>query len=397
MLFLDVDRFKNINDSLGHELGDELLKVLAQRLARNLGKWDTLARTGGDEFAVLSEGLSDVANASKLAQDLIDAARQPIIVDGHELVVSVSLGISIYPDDGPGMEDLLKHADAAMYLAKEKGRNGYQFFTHELHQRASRFLAIETRLRRAIESGELQQVYQPQVELSTGRIVGAEALARWTSPDLGRVSPDEFIQVAEESGLIVPLGEWAIRSACEAIAAWRKAGLNPPLVAVNISAAQYQDKRFIEMVTSVLEDTEVPANCLELELTERILSRDVNVIVSSMVALKQLGVQLSIDDFGTGFSSLSYLQRLPLDHLKVAREFIPQHPDDRNNLSIAQTIITLSKALGLRSTVEGIETPTQLKPFREWGCDVVQGYLVSQALPAGEFRQLLQSPPVYEL
>ena len=397
LLFLDVDRFKNINDSLGHDVGDRLLVALSKRLGNCLGRHDTLARTGGDEFAVLTEGLEDVTHASKLALDLIEAVKAPIHIEQHELVVSVSVGISIFPDDSIRMEDLLKNADAAMYLAKEKGRNGYQFFTHELHQRASRFLAIETRLRRAIEQGELQLVYQPQVELATGRIQGAEALARWTSADLGRVPPDEFIQVAEDSGLIVPLGEWAVRSVCSQIAAWRKEGLEPPLIAVNISAAQYQDKNFIAMVEKILVDTGVPAHCLELELTERILLKDVNVIVAGMVALKRLGVHLSIDDFGTGYSSLSFLQRLPLDHLKVAREFIPQHPDDLHNLSIAQTIITLAKSLGLRCTVEGIEASAQLKPFRAWGCDLVQGYLVSQPLAVGEFTQLLRSPPSYKL
>ncbi len=397
LLFLDVDRFKNINDSLGHEVGDRLLLALAKRLTQCLGNRDTLARTGGDEFAVLSEGLEEVTHASKLALDLIEAVKTPIQIDEHELVVSISVGISIFPDDTTQMDDLLKNADAAMFLAKEKGRAGYQFFTHELHQRASRFLAIETRLRRAIEQGELQLFYQPQVNLETGRIQGAEALTRWTSPDLGRVSPDEFIQVAEDSGLIVPLGEWAVRTACRQIATWRQMGLEPPQIAVNISAAQYQDKLFITMVEKALADSKVPASLLELELTERILLKDVNVIVTGMVALKRLGVHLSIDDFGTGYSSLSFLQRLPLDHLKVAREFIPLHPEDRSNLSIAQTIVTLAKTLGLRCTVEGIETSAQLKPFKTWGCDLVQGFLVSQALSAREFTQLLRSPPRYEL
>lgn len=397
LLFLDVDRFKTINDSLGHDVGDRLLQALAARLGKCLGRGETLARTGGDEFAVLSEGMEDITHASKLALDMIEAVKPPVRVDEHELVVSVSVGISIFPDDSTKMEDLLKNADAAMFLAKERGRAGYQFFTHELHQRASRFLAVETGLRRAIKQGELQMYLQPQVSLETGRILGAEALARWTSPDLGRVSPDEFIQVAEDSGLIVPLGEWAVHTACRQIAAWREEGLEPTQIAVNVSATQYQDGNFIAMVEKALADTGVPPHFLELELTERILLKDVNVIVSGMVALKRLGVHLSIDDFGTGFSSLSFLQRLPLDHLKVAREFIPQHPEDRHNLSIARTIVTLAKSLGLRCTVEGIETSAQLRPFKEWGCDLVQGFLVSQPLAAGEFTQLLRTPPSYLL
>ena len=397
LLFLDVDRFKTINDSLGHDVGDRLLQALANRLRKCLGRSETLARTGGDEFAVLSEGMDDVTHASKLALDLIEAVKPPVQIDEHELVVSISVGISIFPDDSTLMEDLLKNADAAMFLAKDKGRAGYQFFTHELHQRASRFLAIETGLRRAIGQGELRLFYQPQVDLESGRIHGAEALARWTSPDLGRVSPGEFIQVAEDSGLIVPLGEWAVRAACQQIAAWRKDGLEPVQIAVNVSAAQYQDKNFIPMVEKALADAGVPPHLLELELTERILLKDVNVIVAGMVALKRLGVHLSIDDFGTGFSSLSFLQRLPLDHLKVAREFIPLHMDDRHNLSIAQTIVTLAKSLGLHCTVEGIETSAQLQPFKAWGCDLVQGFLVSQPVSAGEFTQLLRSPPRYEL
>ena len=396
LLFLDIDRFKTINDSLGHEVGDRLLQTLATRLGHCLCRRDTLARTGGDEFAVLAEGLESATHASKLAQDLIEAMKTPVMIDDHELVVSVSIGISIFPDDSTRMEDLLKNADAAMYLAKENGRAGYQFFTHELHLRASRFLAIETRLRRAIEQSELQLHYQPQVDLASGRIVGAEALARWTSTDLGRVSPDEFIQVAEDSGLIVPLGVWAVRSACQQIAAWQRAGLEPPRIAVNVSAAQYQDKQFIAMVEQSLADAGVPPHRLELELTERILLKDVNLIVAGMVALKRLGVHLSIDDFGTGFSSLSFLQRLPLDHLKVAREFIPAHPDDRHNLSIARTIVTLARSLGLRCTVEGIETAAQLEPFKAWGCEMVQGFLVSPAVSADEFTHLLRSPPLYQ-
>mgnify|MGYP000937142458 FL=1 len=256
-LFLDVDRFKTINDSLGHDFGDRLLQALATRLGLCLGASETLARTGGDEFAVLSESMEDVAHASKLALDLIEIVKTPIRIDEHELVVSVSIGISIYPDDTTKMEDLLKNADAAMFLAKEKGRSGYQYFTHELHQRASRFLAVETGLRRAIEQGELQLFLQPQVALESGRILGAEALARWTSPDLGRVAPDEFIQVAEDSGLIVPLGEWAVRAACRQLAEWRESGLEAARIAVNVSAAQYQDKHFIAMVEQALADNGV--------------------------------------------------------------------------------------------------------------------------------------------
>jgi two-component system CheB/CheR fusion protein len=397
LLFLDVDRFKTINDSLGHDVGDQLLQTLGNRLGTCLGRRETLARTGGDEFAVLSEGMEDITHASKLALDLIEAVKPPVRIDEHELAVSISVGISIYPDDTTKMEDLLKNADAAMFLAKDKGRAGYQFFTHELHQRASRFLAVETCLRRAIEQGELQLFLQPQVRLESGRICGAEALARWTSPDLGRVSPDEFIQVAEDSGLIVPLGEWAVRAACRQLALWRENGVEPVQIAVNVSAAQYQDANFIAMVEKALTDSGVPPHLLELELTERILLKDVNVIVSGMVALKRLGVHLSIDDFGTGFSSLSFLQRLPLDHLKVAREFIPQHPEDHHNFAIAQTIVTLARTLGLRCTVEGIETAAQLRPFKAWGCDLVQGFLVSQPVSMAEFTELLCQSPHYDI
>ncbi len=397
LYFMDVDRFKTINDSLGHDVGDRLLSAIAMRLRLCVGRKSTLARTGGDEFAMLVEGLDDINQASKIALDLSQSVRESFHIDEHELNVSLSIGISIFPDDSTKMEDLLKHADAAMFLAKDKGRAGYQFFTHELNQRASRYLAVETRLRRAIEQGELQQVYQPQVGMASGRIVGAEALARWTNSDLGRVSPDEFIQVAEDSGLIIPLGEWAIRAACNQISAWRQAGLQPPQIAVNVSATQYQDINFITMVERILVETEVPPHLLELELTERILQKDSNALINGMVALKRLGVHLSIDDFGTGFSSLSFLQRLPLDHLKVAREFIPMHSEDRSGLSIAQTIITLAKSLGLRSTVEGIETKMQLEPFKAWGCDQVQGYLLSHPVSSAEFAQLLKSQSIFKI
>ncbi|WP_169603517.1 EAL domain-containing protein [Methylococcus geothermalis] len=397
LLFLDVDRFKLINDSLGHDVGDRLLQEVSRRLADRLGPRDTLARIGGDEFAVLMEDLDDIGYASRIALAAIETLQKPVVVEHHELFVSLSGGISLFPEDSRDADGLLRSADAAMFLAKEKGRGNHEFFTPELNRRANRLLSIETRLRKALENGELDLAFQPQMDLQSGAIIAAEALARWNSPELGRVPADEFIQVAEDSGLIVPLGEWAIRTACRRIAEWQQSGLTPVRIAVNISTRQFREPNFVRLIGDALAETGVNPALLELELTERLLLQDVDTVVRTLLDLKRTGISFSIDDFGTGYSSLSYLRRLPLSHLKVAREFIPWGADDCNNLSISRAIVSLAKSLELTCTVEGIETRTQLDCFRQLGCDQAQGYLISPPLPPAEFEDFLRRPPLFEL
>jgi len=397
LLFLDVDRFKLVNDSLGHDVGDSLLLEVSRRLEERLGPRDTLARIGGDEFAVLMEDLDDIGYASRFALAAIEAVKAPVVLDRHELFVSLSGGISLFPEDSRDADGLLRSADAAMFLAKEKGRGNYEFFTPDLNRRANRLLSIETRLRKALENGELDLAFQPQMNLQSGAITGAEALARWNSHELGRVPADEFIQVAEDSGLIVPLGEWAIRTACRRIAEWQQSGLTPVRIAVNISARQFGEPNFVRLIADSLAETCVDPALLELELTERLLLQDVDTVVRTLLELKRTGVSFSMDDFGTGYSSLSYLRRLPLSHLKVAREFVPWGADDCNNLSISRAIVSLAKSLELTCTVEGIETQAQLDCFKTLGCDQAQGYLISPPLPPGEFEDFLRHPPPFEL
>ncbi len=392
LLFLDVDRFKLINDSLGHEVGDSVLLEISRRLEERLGPGDTLARIGGDEFAVLMEDLDDIGYASRFALAAIEAVKTPVVLDRHELFVSLSGGISLFPEDSRDADGLLRSADAAMFLAKEKGRGNYEFFTPDLNRRANRLLSIETRLRKALENGELELAFQPQMSLQSGAVTGAEALARWNSRELGRVPADEFIQVAEDSGLIVPLGKWVIRTVCQTIAGWQRSGLKPVRIAVNISARQFREPNFVRLVADTLTETAVDPTLLELELTERLLLQDVDTVVRTLLELKRTGVSFSMDDFGTGYSSLSYLRRLPLSHLKVAREFVPWGADDCNNLSISRAIVSLAKSLELSCTVEGIETQAQLDCFKTLGCDQAQGYLISPPLPPGEFEDFLRRP-----
>ncbi len=393
LLLLDLDRFKLINDSMGHEVGDRLLVEVGQRLQQFAGSTGTLARMGGDEFALLIEEADDVSHVTRTASAIIEAMETPLSVGGSEFGLGISIGISLYPNDAGDAEGVIKNADAAMFLAKERGRNNYQFFTQQLNQKASRFLTIESRLRNAITKNELYLVYQPQVDIHSGVVVGAEALCRWDSPDLGQVPTLEFIQVAEESGLIMKIGAWAIETACRQSAAWRQEGLPPVRVAVNLSAGQFKDPALVDIVRRALEASGIDASLLELELTERILMEETNHVVAAMVELRRLGLHLSIDDFGTGYSALSYLNRLPLNSLKVPREFVPLDQEDLGALSIASAIISLARTLRLNCTVEGIETESQLAKFKALGCNTVQGYYFSKPLRADDFAAFVGKGP----
>jgi diguanylate cyclase (GGDEF)-like protein/PAS domain S-box-containing protein len=389
LLFVDLDHFKTINDSLGHSAGDQLLSEVARRLQSCVRRMDTVARLGGDEFVVL---LTDVTieGATEVARKLIYRVARPYEIESHELSVTPSLGISVFPQDGRDFESLLKHADTAMYRAKESGRNGYQFFASEMNVAAIERLTLENSLRQGIERGEFVLHYQPQIDLASGRIVGAEALVRWRHPQLGLVPPGKFIPVAEVSGLIVLIGEWVLAEACRQNRAWQQAGLPSISVAVNISAVQFRSGRIEDNVAAVLADTGLAPELLELELTEGIVMAGADATVETLQRISNLGVKLAIDDFGTGYSSLSYLKRFPIDRLKIDQSFVRDIVTDTDDWAISSAIISMGHSLRLKVIAEGVEHVEQLDMLRRQGCDEVQGYYFSVPLPADDFAALLR-------
>ncbi len=389
LLFVDLDHFKTINDSLGHSAGDRLLGEVAQRLQSCVRRMDTVARLGGDEFVVLLTDVT-VEGATEVARKLIYRVARPYQIESHELSVTPSLGISVFPQDGRDFESLLKHADTAMYRAKESGRNGYQFFASEMNVAAIERLTLENSLRQGIERGEFVLHYQPQIDLASGRIVGAEALVRWRHPQLGLVPPGKFIPVAEVSGLIVMIGEWVLSEACRQNRAWQDAGLPAISVAVNISAVQFRSGRIEDNVAAVLADTGLAPELLELELTEGIVMVGANATVETLQRISDMGVKLAIDDFGTGYSSLSYLKRFPIDRLKIDQSFVRDIVTDTDDWAISSAIISMGHSLRLKVIAEGVEHVEQLDMLRRQGCDEVQGYHFSVPLPADEFAVLLQ-------
>jgi diguanylate cyclase (GGDEF)-like protein/PAS domain S-box-containing protein len=389
VLFLDIDRFKGINDTLGHMVGDQMLQAVAQRLYECLRREDTVARLGGDEFTLLLEGLEHPETAAKVARKVLKSLSHPIRIGNHEFHTGASIGISLHPDNGQDMETLIKHADAAMYLAKERGRGNYQFFSEALNERARRQLSLETALRRALERGELSIHYQPQVALASGRIVGMEALVRWTSAELGPVPPGDFIPVAEESSLIVTIGEWVLQKACAQLRCWHEEGYTGLRMAINLSARQFRQPDLIVRIGAILTDTGLDPRQLELELTESVVLDGTEEAIGVMGQLRALGVQLSLDDFGTGYSSLAYLKRFPLHRLKVAQEFVRDIPTDPHDTAIARAVVALAKTLGLEVVAEGVESLEQCEFFRALGCDYVQGYLLGHPLPAQDIQALL--------
>jgi diguanylate cyclase (GGDEF)-like protein len=390
LLFLDLDRFKNVNDTLGHETGDALLRQVAERLKVSVRVEDTVARLGGDEFTILIEESRENPTGVAVARKIIQALERPFSVGAHQLYAGASIGIAIYPVDGTSVERLIRNADAAMYLAKERGRGNYQFFTESLNEKAHRQLVLETRLRETLSRDGLDLNYQPIVRLSDGRIVAAEALLRWTDPELGSVSPCEFIPVAEETGLIVAIGESVLRKACLAAAHWHAIGFPEMRVAVNISARQFWHQDLSSSVRQVLVESGLPARFLELELTESLLLPDSSGSIDIVQGLRDLGVRLSLDDFGTGYSSLSYLRTLPLHTLKIAQEFVQDLSPASNDSAIVRVILSLSKMLGFEVTAEGVETAEQLEFLAANGCDFVQGHYFHKAVPAPELEALLE-------
>jgi len=389
ILFLDLDQFKVVNDTLGHAAGDRLLQDVAGRLRRVVGEGDTVARVGGDEFTLLLPGIAAGPEATRVAQRLLDAIALPAEVEGRRLYATTSIGISLFPADGDDPETLLTRADIAMYRAKELGRNGYQLCTPAMTAKARARLTLETELRHALEGGELALVYQPQARVADGRVLGVEALLRWHHPTRGLVLPDEFIGVAEESRLIVPIGDWALRAACSEVEAWREAGLPDLRVAVNLSGRQFQRSDLLRTIADTLGETGLDPRCLDLEVTESVAMQNVELTVEVLGALREMGVRIAMDDFGTGQASLSYLRQFPIDALKIDRCFVGDLGRSQAGAAMVTTIIDLAHGLGLSATAEGVETDEQLRFLRWRGCDEFQGYLIGHPLPAAEARSRL--------
>jgi len=382
LLFLDLDRFKTINDSLGHHAGDQLLRGVAKRLIANGRKGDTIARLGGDEFTIILEDIQDADDAAIVARKILEFMEPAFKLDGHEVVISPSIGITIFPDDCGDMRTLLKNADTAMYRSKEKGRNNYQFYTADMNAKAYEYLLLENNLRHALERGEFRLFYQPQMDLQTQRVIGMEALLRWEHPEQGLLPPEQFIPFAEETGLIIPIGEWVLRTACMEAMRWQQAGLAPLRVAVNLSMCQFRQKDFVEKIEQALIDSGLRSTLLELEITESFLAHNVEQATAVLRRLHDIGVQLSIDDFGTGYSSLSYLKQFPLNTLKIDQSFVRDIPSDPDGAAIAEAIIGLGQALRLNVIAEGVESQDQVFFLRARGCDHAQGYLFGQPMPA---------------
>jgi len=385
LLYLDLDRFKLINDSLGHVVGDRLLQAVALRLGECVRASDTVSRLGGDEFVILLSEVAHEQDAAHCADKILQAFRMPYLLDDHELHVTASIGIVVHPGDGTAVETLLQNADSAMYEAKKHGRNNYQFYRADLNSTASELQALENGLRHAVERQELTLHYQPIVSLSTGAVVGVEALIRWQHPTSGLVHPDQFISIAEESGLIVPIGRWALREACRQAQARQKAGLPRLRLAVNISAVELRSKDFAAGVRSILTQTGFDPRCLELELTETFLMQDSKSTALVLSAIKELGVQLALDDFGTGYSSLSYMRRFPIDTLKVDRSFVRDLTMDASDASVVSAVINMGRSLHMRVVAEGVEAQDQLVFLKEHGCSEAQGYYFSRPLAAAGF------------
>lgn len=400
LLFLDLDHFKKVNDTLGHNAGDTLLRNVSSRLKEAVGassrinlapvtlnKRETIARLGGDEFVVLLNTIDRIEDAAAAANRICKALSQTFTIEENEVRVTTTIGISVYPSDGDSAEQLLKHADVAMYHAKEQGRNGYQFYSESIHKLALERFSLERDLREALESNGFHLEYQPKVALKGQRLTGAEALVRWNHPTRGRVSPADFIPLAEETGLIVPLGEWVLRAACRQMMQWINEGLEPFVIAVNCSAIQLMRTDMAKVITSALHSTGLNPAYLEIELTESLLMQNVEEGIVILQALKDLGVHVSIDDFGTGFSSLSYLKRLPVDKLKIDQSFIKDLATDSGDAAIVTSMITLAHNLELTVVAEGVEDEQQLGYLRAERCDEIQGYLISRPLSAEKFSQ----------
>jgi diguanylate cyclase (GGDEF)-like protein/PAS domain S-box-containing protein len=391
VLFLDLDGFKHVNDSLGHAIGDKLLQSVGIRLKQCVRNSDTVSRQGGDEFVMLLPEITHPADVAISAQKILATLRLPHSIAEHELQVTASIGLSTYPEDGDDAETLIKNADAAMYHAKENGHDNYQFFERNMNVRAVQRQSLEGSLRHALERNEFVLHYQPKVNLKTGTITGAEALLRWTHPDRGPVPPLEFVPIAEDCGLIVPIGQWVMREACKQARAWLDARLQAIPVAVNISSMEFRSKDFVERVRSVLRDTGLEPRYLEIEMTESVLMQHVESTTSVLRALHAMGVRIAVDDFGTGYSSLSYLRRFPIDSLKLDQSFVQEITANADDAIIVSAVISMGKSLMHRVIAEGVETPEQLAFLHTHACDEGQGYYFSRPMLGGQFAKLLET------
>ncbi len=389
VMFLDLDRFKIVNDTVGHTFGDQLLQNVAERLNGLLREGDTVARMGGDEFTVLLPEVTQAGDAVEIAERILETLRQPWRINNREFHVTTSIGIAIYPSDGEDAESLIRNADTAMYRAKEQGRDKFELFTAAMNASMVERLALENSLRRGLERDEFVVHYQPQVNIRSGRIVGNEALVRWQHPERGLVSPMEFIPVAEETGLIVPLGAWVLQTACAQNAAWQQAGHAPMPVAVNLSARQFQQRDLLDTVTQALEESGMDPQYLILEITEGVAMHDAESTATTLRALREMGIQIAIDDFGTGHSSLSYLKRFPVSALKIDRSFVRDLTIDPEDAAITAAIIAMAKSLKLKVIAEGVESEEQLAFLKEHGCDEMQGFLFSKPVPAPALEKML--------
>jgi len=380
LLYIDLDRFKTANDTLGHAVGDELLKIIGQRLVQGLREGDIVARLGGDEFAVIATNIHRSEDAANVAEKIIEGVRQPLIINGHELYITTSVGISLYPADTADLDELVKNADIALYHAKERGKNTFQFYSEKINELTVDRLRIESDLRKAIERSELFLEFQPQIDLNTGQVYGVEALLRWQHPVHGLIPPGKFIPLAEETNLIVPIGDWVIQTACQQLKKWDDAGLSPLSMAVNLSAVQFRREGFLDSIRRMLEESGVDSGRLELEITESALMKNPEEAGSILRSLREMGVKVSIDDFGTGYSSLSYLKRFPVSILKIDQSFVREIVNSSDDQAIAEAVIALAKGMNLMVVAEGVETETQLKILKVLECDKVQGYFFSRPI-----------------
>ncbi len=389
-IFIDLDNFKMINDSLGHNAGDTLLRIVAERMVECVRATDTVVRLGGDEFVVLLIDQADSPNVALVLDKIRAAISEPIPIEGRLLHVTCSIGLATFPEDGTDAETLLMNADVAMYRAKERGRDNVQFYAAEMNIAAHERRVLQEGLRTGLERNEFALVYQPQVDLQSGRIFAVEALARWNHPELGVVAPARFIPIAEESGLIVQLGDWVLREACRQNKAWQDAGMPPITICVNVSARQFREKRWVERVTDALKESGLEAKYLELELTESLLMQDMPQAIATMQELQATGVQFAIDDFGTGYSSLSALKNFPVARLKIDQSFVRNLPHDANDRSIATAVISLGQKLNMKVIAEGVESAEQLAFLKDHNCDEMQGYLFSQPIGSDAFAALMR-------
>jgi len=390
IMFLDLDRFKKINETLGHEIGDKLLFAIAERLQNCVRKSDTVARISGDEFAIILDDIKDPKFVTVVTRKIMQALARQVTIRDFELYLTTSIGISIYPADSTDVEGLMRCADTAVFRAKDSGRNNYQFYTSDMNVRAFEYLLMESGLRKAIEHDELVVYYQPQFHMKSHKLIGMEALLRWQHPERGMISPNDFIPLAEETGLIETIGEWVLRAACRQNKAWQDEGYPPVRLAVNLSARQFRQTDIVEIVADSLKETGLDPNYLELELTESIVMHDTETTISTLNRLSRMGVKLAIDDFGTGYSSLSYLKLFPLDNLKIDRSFVMNISTDINDAMIASSIIALAHSMKLKVIAEGVEDEKQLELLRKQGCDNVQGFLFGRPVPAAEFIRFFE-------